>query len=190
MSSDPQQYRVYDAERVFNNGVGVIMFRSLDDIQKFVDKIVASDWWKDRCDVEAVRVFLGRKDSGTAKSYPRFASWRGIVQTVPFITIPPTWAATDIVVIHELAHTCAGLKERHGPVFARCYLDMLATFSSRSNALKLQKSFDAERVEYGTGPIKTDRQVETEAAKQQSTPSLSDADIAFLRMTGILKPNA
>lgn len=182
MAKDPQQYRVYDAEAVFDDNVGVRLFRSLDEIRGFASKVIASDLWKSQCDVEDVKVFLGRKDSGTAKARPRYASFRGKIQDTPFIIIPPTWAASDITVLHELTHICVGLKEQHGPKFTQCYLDMIATFSSKYNARKLQDAFDREMVEYGSKTVKTDKQAQTAARKGKQKPLLSDADIAFLKM--------
>jgi putative metallohydrolase (TIGR04338 family) len=167
--ADPQQYRLYNAERIFDDSNAVKHFRSLGEMTEFVNTIVKHEWWQERCDVKEVKVFLGRKDSNKAKAYSAGSMWRGVVQKVPFITIPPSWAATDVVVIHELAHICVGNKHRHNPVYAACYLDMLGKFSGSWMKKALQESFDENQVAYNVGAATatTRRIVAQQVAKEK-----------------------
>lgn len=140
---------------------------------------------EERSRVEAVKVFLGRKDASKAKAYPRLSSWRGVTQTTPFVTMPPSWAATDVTLIHELAHICVGTREQHGPKYAACYLDMIRKFGGSVMHDMLRESFDDQRVEYGDGEVKSTRTVEREAARERERPKLSRDDETFLRLIGM-----
>ena len=166
MSKDPQKYRLYASERVFDNAPGVRHFRSMPEMEAFVAKVVGSEWWQENGGPREVKVFLGRRDSGKAKAYSRFSMWRGEMVMSPFITIPPSWAATDITLIHELAHTFVGNQHGHDQVYAKSYLDLLRMFAGSVAADKLQAAFDKQRVEYGNGSVKGTRRVEAEAARE------------------------
>lgn len=186
--SDPQKYRLYAAERIAfpRDVIGIQHFRSLAQMQAFADKVVASDLWQKQTDVEAVKVFLGRKDSSKARAYGRHSTWRGKTQSTPFITIPPTWAATTHIVLHELAHI-GTQGDGHGAKYAAFYLELVEKFISRTQSRKLRNAFDAQRVEYKEGPVRSTRQVEAacrrkdkEQEEQRAKRQEADAFLALL----------
>lgn len=186
---DPQKTRLYAAEHTvidtYNGTVGVQQFRSLQQMQSFVDRVTASDYWKSHSGPQRVSVFLGRKDSRFARSYSRFSSWYGKVQSDPFITIPPTWAASDAVLIHELAHQISD--DAHGPIFASRYLDLLRLFVSPAIATKMQKAFDDHSVSYQEGSQAVSKQkvraAHASAMKTQERAAQQERDaLSFLHL--------
>ncbi len=180
--ADPQKHRLYAAEQSVGS-VGIRHFRSLDDIRAFVDKVVNSEWWREHSRVRKVDVFLARKDSHTAKAYPALAAWRGEVQMNPFITLPPTWAATDFTIIHELAHAGWSDTEAHGPEYAARYIEMTRRFVGALVARDLQRAFDVNAVEYSGG--KSVGTGTARASARATRDMMSENDREFLRLIGM-----
>lgn len=132
---DVQKNKVYIAERVLNQFP--YYFKSLNEIQAFVDGVVGSDWWTARSPFRKVIALLGRKDSGRAfASGPGSYNGRSIPH--PFIVLPGPWAATKQTVLHELAHVAA-VGDGHGPRFCRAYVELVAEFLSRVDARELER---------------------------------------------------
>ena len=175
---DKQQLRLYAAEQVIRDGAR--QFRSLEKAQVYVDKIVASDWWKDRSSVTEVKVFLGRKDSRTARAYRAGRRWRGMVQPCPFITIPPSWAATSAVILHELAHVITEGGESHGPEFCHSFLAIVREHMGVVAERKLKASMENHSVCFTVGDsTKSNKEVASKEAR------LSRDQLVFLQQLGM-----
>lgn len=101
---DYQRSKVYKAEREFikdlDDYTGCLRdtvfeksFDSVDDISKYVDDIVDSDWFKRcYCFRRAVTIKDGRGRSRPAGSFSSYTMWM------------PRWARSEVIVLHELAH--------------------------------------------------------------------------------------
>lgn len=133
---DIQKNGVYLAERVLVQFP--YHFKSLNEIQAFVDGIITSEWWTARSSSRKVVALLGRKDSGRAfASGPGQYNGRSIPH--PFIVLPGPWAATKQTVLHELAHILDAGACGHGPSFCRAHIDLVAEFLSRVDARELER---------------------------------------------------
>lgn len=162
--ADRQRQRVYQSESVLSNAGRV--FRSVDQMQRYVDRIVESDWWKERSKVEEVFVFLGRKDSSTAYAHPAGSYWYGVQQDCPFITIPPTWAARDTIILHELAHIMVPSVEAHGPAFCTAFIELVTKFMGTLRGRQLRESMDEHGVTHEIGKkVLTTNQIKAAARR-------------------------
>jgi putative metallohydrolase (TIGR04338 family) len=139
---DTQKSKLYAAEQVL--GKHDVYFKRLADIQSYVDKIVASDWWQERSKYKSVVVLLGRKDSGKAFA-SRHGRYNGTYYASPYIVLPGPWAATHSVVLHELAHVVHAHsynEQAHGPEYAKVYIDIVQQFKGSYSARQLRESFE------------------------------------------------
>lgn len=134
---DNQKGKLYAAEAVLSKRP--VHFRSLKQVQSYVDKIVGSGWWSDRSDVTHVAVVLGRKDSSKAVCYPPGHAWRGKRMPGWFLTLPPTWATTHATVLHELAHVLTP-RDGHGPGYCEAYVEIVKNFMGQYSAGLLEDS--------------------------------------------------
>lgn len=143
---DMQKNKLYMAERVLDDHK--YHFRRLADIQKYVDAILASEWWQDRSDVNEVTILMGNRNSGKAAAYPACASFRGKVYTHPFITLPGPWACTKRVVLHELAHVLTPTDVGHGPHYCGRFIEIVEEYMGRIDSKRLAKSMTDEGVKF------------------------------------------
>ena len=144
---DNQKSKVYAAEQSMRDD-SPYLFRSMDKMQAFVDKVTASDFWRARTDKQYVEVVLGRRDSGKARAYIDGGKWHSQVKKHPFITLPPNWANNRMVVIHELAHIL-GDHYDHGEGFCADYIELVRRFESNTKARKLTEAFAEAGVKVG-----------------------------------------
>lgn len=133
--SDWQRFDVYGAEN--RSGVTGRRFRSLFQVQNYVDNIVFSDWWYERfprCLSIIVRASQATDLCGS--SGPLGGGLFGA-----FVTLPVD-AWFERYVLHELAHCATNHPdESHGEVFTRAYLDLVGGFMSSRHASALERSF-------------------------------------------------
>lgn len=132
---DAQRFHVYLAEN--RSGVRGAQFRSLFQVQTYVDRVIFSDWWTERFpECPSIVVRQERSDDTCGSSGPLGGGLLG-----SFIVLPPA-ARFERYVLHELAHCAANHPpEAHGPEFARAYVDLVEAFMSREAAIKLARSF-------------------------------------------------
>jgi putative metallohydrolase (TIGR04338 family) len=181
--SDPQRQRLYAAEQVIKDNYH---FRSLAKMQEFVDTILASDYWTERCGVGKVTVFLTKFGAQVGKAHYG-GSWRGKWVGHPFITIPGSWGATKQTLLHELAHIMTR-GDRHGAKYAEAYLGLVQQFMGQVSYKALKRSFDEHGVAYGQRQVKHTNTVKAEARKQQSAKSdRIEAAEAFLAIARMVK---
>ena len=136
MVYDRQKSKVYEAEAVLRTPF-CKCFKSLTQMQDYVDKILLSEWWKGRSQCSSITVKLARKDSGKAYYQGTHRN-----STSGIIVIPPTWGATDAVLVHELAHAMTHKNcESHGATFCRNFIDLTGEFIGKVTAKELEKSF-------------------------------------------------
>lgn len=109
--SRERQLAVYAAEDAALDGCGRV-FSGLAEAQRYVDVLVASDWWGDRWP-RVDRVVVGRSRSRRWDGYAvaganevRLASWR------------------ESVLLHELAHVVTP-GDGHGPAFLTALVDLV-----------------------------------------------------------------
>lgn len=172
---DLQRQRVYNAEhRVFNeNALGIIRFKTLDDIERYVKRVTDSEIWKARGGPAKVPVRLKRPNA--VKSH---ASSDGS------ISIERNQANSHII-LHELAHILAGVDKGHGPEYCDCYLALIREFIGNHTADKLQATFLDHQVEIRPGkPVLSYAQA-VKATKQQERPKeVNQDDLKFLSLIG------
>lgn len=119
---------VYTAEAAFRDKATDFPerhFESVTDIQRYADAILAMMDYPEACRVEVV------------KDMP-WAQYHGPQR---LILIPDNdWGKRESVVLHELAHHCAGLSG-HGPQWRVTYVDMVRRFMGSNAEGILKKEF-------------------------------------------------
>lgn len=111
MRHPTQQEALYAAEREALGSRGV-RFPNFAAVQAYVAGITDSEWWAERCPVQAcVEVHSSAGDSNWAgwSNHEEHAVWVNLEQRV---------------VLHELAHLLTP-RQGHGPGFARVYLELV-----------------------------------------------------------------
>ena len=106
-----QQLAVYAAEDVALAGLGRV-FPNVAAAQRYVDGLVAGDWWASRWP-QVDRIVVGRSRSR------RFAGY-ALTGVTPEVRLS---SLSEAVVLHELAHTVAG--GDHGPAFVEALLALV-----------------------------------------------------------------
>jgi putative metallohydrolase (TIGR04338 family) len=106
-----QQLAVYAAEDAALAGLGRV-FPDLRAAQRYVDELVAGDWWGSRWP-HVDRVALGRSRSR------RFAGYT-VTGPTPQVRLS---SLHEAVILHELAHTVAG--GEHGRAFVDALLALV-----------------------------------------------------------------
>jgi len=64
MMRDAQKSKLYSAEQVLRKHD--VHFRSMPQMETYIAKIIASEWWQERSKIAKIDVVLGRRDSGKA----------------------------------------------------------------------------------------------------------------------------
>lgn len=121
MSRDFQRQRVYDAEHALCDALGREVpfdffgsmltlplerkFGTVENVQHYVDKVLALNWVRARWDPRPIEV---RERRGQDKAHYQCGTI-----AVPVLR---TWALREEVVLHEVAHHLAN--DGHGPEFA------------------------------------------------------------------------
>ncbi len=110
MSTRTQQEAVYAAESESLGGYGR-RFADVREIQAYLDELAGSAWWLDRWP-SIGRVVVERFSS---------RRWAGVARTQELRIAVAYGAATEDVVLHELAHIVTP-DEEHSPVFCHALL--------------------------------------------------------------------
>lgn len=154
--------RVYRAEdKAAANHPATPLDGTLPAAQRYVDRIVASAWWRATCPnvawpVVKVEVREGRQGGGYCLY--RAARYRaGVKMTIRLghghlhgcPAIADRW-----VILHELAHVLAvrGGHRGHGRDFARAYLALVRRWLGPDAAAALRAGYAAERMPYRAKP--------------------------------------
>jgi putative metallohydrolase (TIGR04338 family) len=120
---DTYRQKVYRAERIAFAGTSGYPPRygrrieKVPDIQAYIDKLVASAWFRrrwGRTGYRAIRIHPGKRHT-RATGDP----WTGIIQL-------PIWARSEAVILHELAHVlCPTEAPWHGWEFLQIQLELI-----------------------------------------------------------------
>lgn len=143
---DSQKQKLYDAEsmakfRIVNDLTTVkikyVLFYSIEEIQRFVDKLASSAWFKRRWG--SLKITVKEKNGHTA--------------TANYSVIKlPRWAWNAVVVLHEVAHTAKkrnqGGGSGHGRYFARTFLELTEHVLGKDTAKVLKEEFKRHNVKY------------------------------------------
>ena len=134
---DNQRSKVYEAERIiFHRGQE---FKNMKDINKYVNHICKSMFWKKlngSLDID-VKDGRGRRKPCAFNSY-----------TIAL----PRWGRQEAVILHELTHTLISFNgyylAHHGNEFAKMYLNLVRHYMGREFYLDLKTSFKKFHVHY------------------------------------------
>lgn len=138
---DSQRDAIYDAEDSVDPGT---RFSSLAAAQRFVDEVIASEYW-DRLPERPQVVELG--DGRSRRHACAEETWFGARVKLPL------WARTPLTVLHELAHTVTSrAAESHGPEFAAQYLRLVRRFLSEEHWSRLRAAFEQRGVVVAAPP--------------------------------------
>jgi putative metallohydrolase (TIGR04338 family) len=146
---DAQMFRVYRAERII--AVASRRFESLEEIQAYVDAMVASWWWRSELPrVEAIEVRMAKEETDPARGGPDLL-WDGArgawkAEATGHMELP-TWAWSELVVLHEAAHVLSPL-DKHGPTFARTLHYLIWRMLGEAAAAELALAYAAEGVQW------------------------------------------
>jgi len=142
--NDSQRQKLYDAEvhaevrmeTVIGKEIGRLF--SLEEIQKFVDKLVASVWFRKRFGQHSIKV-KDKKGCGGASA--QICS--GIIRFSKD-------SRRMMIILHEVAHIAKklGAGSHHGRFFARTFLELVEHVIGREAAKILKGAFKKGRVKY------------------------------------------
>ena len=147
---DFQRQRLYDAQHAVKNAMmeqakkkgKKVFFDTAMQIQLFVNKLVASKWFKRRWpEVKHIQVRIPRREGKDVKA----KGHRSL-----YYIIMPKHAYNLRIVCHEIAHTVnrLGYGSGHGRYYARCYLELVRHLMGYEAFLILRDSFKVYRVKY------------------------------------------
>lgn len=137
---DSQKQKLYDAEGMTKWKINPQnlnpRFNSIEEIQRFVNKLTSSAWFKRRWgDRNIIVVELNRGYT----AYARFSSIH-----------LPRWAWNSTVVLHEVAHIATGHNRgpSHGRFFARTFLELVGHILGPEVRKILKEEYKKYRVKY------------------------------------------
>lgn len=149
MIRDTQRSKLYKAEEVLE-GPHTKVFRDLQDITAFVEKVVKSKRFRGLSNWK--RSVTLRVESGAGR---RSAAFKDGHLDVVRLTLP-VFARKDWIILHELSHYLVYVDEKlngreaaiHGREFCNYYLKLVSYFLGREEADKLKESFRKNKVRY------------------------------------------
>lgn len=144
---DSQRSKLYSAENTAFKRSGEPEFKTVEECQAYIDKVLSSVWFKKHWRLRQAKVRPGkgyRKAVWYGYGYDRNkrGDEGGIVQL-------PKWARKRWVILHELSHGLTPNEEAsHGWKFARNYLKLVKHFLGQEEEKKLKEAFKNKRVKY------------------------------------------
>ncbi len=133
---DSQRSKVYRAERAAFLGTPYSKSMELNDIEKWVQRIVDSPW---------TQKHLGKRNQIKVKD-GRGTTWaRG--SRSGWINLP-RWARVNWIVLHELSHVYSSKGPVHGWNFCRIFLMLVRHWMGQEAHDALKKSFKKHRVRF------------------------------------------
>jgi len=137
---DTQQQRLYDAEKFLRTEGR--QFQSIDEIQTYIDRLVAEAWWGRRYRRVKINIKMGRAGSAArAYNYGNRISM-------------PQWAWHESIVLHEVAHLIVNQVygvdgvAGHGREFARILVGLVDHKMGKANGKALRESFRKHKVKF------------------------------------------
>lgn len=136
-----QQYELYAAESEGDRGR---QFRSLAEIQSFVDAL-RDTWWWQRWYPKVLRVEVGKPASKKAS----VGAWFPENNTGKIEMLEVHWC--EQYVLHELAHVLADYRfksQAHCPWFARVYMELVHNVQGSAAFVQLHGAFDRHNIKH------------------------------------------
>lgn len=142
---DSQRQKLYRSERFLQERGS--RYESVQDIQKYVDRLIASAWFRrrwPRCARNGILVEDGR-GRRTAVAKTRWGD--------PIISMP-VWSRTEAVILHEVAHHCSDERHGtrdvapHGREFAATLLELITHLMGADTGKELKASFRKNGVKF------------------------------------------
>jgi hypothetical protein len=132
---DPQCAAVYRAERDLLAYIDVRHLQSMDAVQRFVQRVINSDWWVGPHVVD-IEHLPGRRYADSVER-----DGVGIIRL-------PRWAWMKPTILHELTHLATPLGQPHGPTFCARLWEAHVRFSP-GTAEALLEAFEWRGVKVG-----------------------------------------
>jgi len=148
---DSQRSKVYKAETAHSLWFDEALFDSVGDVQRWVDSICKSRWFKNRfpryaLDPKSLMKY-GRSADGI-KVLDGRGRRRACGLRRGFIKLP-IWTRTDLHILHEIAHVVTTTKvASHGREFCANYLALVRQFMGKEEANELRECFKRHKVKY------------------------------------------
>lgn len=142
---DSQRQKVYNAEDYTKYRINselksnLYIFSSIEEVQRFVDKLTASAWIRKRYGLHKIVV----KNTG--------GTWaRGGLSGCIRLPFRNKWSHNIMVILHELSHCIGkrGIGACHGRFFARSFLELVGHVLGSGARKILKEEFKNHRVKY------------------------------------------
>ena len=138
---DSQRQKLYNAESCARGKMQILKlnpsFPSIEEIQKFVNKLISSTWFIKRFGDNVVCKVIHAKPN-QQNAYAKFLH----------ISLP-CWAWNKIVVLHELIHIITkGYEGAHGRFFARALLELTEHILGHEARVILKKEYKRYNVKH------------------------------------------
>jgi hypothetical protein len=162
-SRDSQQGRVYSSEFLaFGKAEDPEgdLDGSYDQAQAFVDKVVASAWFKRNAPRHwhslrgEPRMRIARDYEGRTRSFAGSSLIRHRGKLYPALFIARPHLNKRWLLLHEICHWITPHDAGHGREYARIYLSAVKRFLGDDEARKLRAAFKTKRVKYRATPNK------------------------------------
>jgi putative metallohydrolase (TIGR04338 family) len=126
-----QAGRLYAAEEM--SGIKYSEALTLQECQKFVDKIISRKYVIEKYGIQAQRPIVVLDGRGRRKACATIYYGKRAIKL-------PKWARGKYVILHEVAHHLTNL-DGHKPEFASCLLDLVRHFLGKESADALQGAY-------------------------------------------------
>jgi len=135
--NDPQRKKVYEAESSVGQGKG---FYSVKGMQKYINNIVKSEWFKKNFDIDHVQVYEQKKASYACAFIP--------CPRIGAIWIPKKMFK-ELTVLHELSHIVTSLNvPYHGTLFVSNYIKLVKEYMGKKKAIQISERFKTYNVRW------------------------------------------
>jgi putative metallohydrolase (TIGR04338 family) len=126
-----QAGRLYAAEEI--SGIKYSEALTLQECQKFVDKIISRKYVIEKYGIQAQRPIVVLDGRGRRKACATIYYGKRAIKL-------PKWARGKYVILHEVAHHLTNL-DGHKAEFASCLLDLVRHFLGKESADALQGAY-------------------------------------------------
>lgn len=142
---DNRREKLYRAERkLCDTPLEGQRFESVDQMQKYIDNLIAQKWFKKTWPnvIDRVTIHCGAGNRRATCSHTSGFLRRPVIKM-------PIWARSELILLHELAHAltpnrCAA----HGWEFAKAYLRLVKNRLGSEAEKALKKSFREHKVKF------------------------------------------
>lgn len=140
---DSQRQKLYDAEEeAVKASRHLVVFKTVDDTQKYVEWVLASRWFEEHYGSPRIRVKDGRRRRSANADHTGYSG-----ETQYWTLNLPRWARTNWTILHEVAHVVSD-GHGHRREFARTELALIRRFIGAEDEALLKAEFKKRRVRY------------------------------------------